>query len=90
LKHIPTGTIVRCQDSRSREQNRDRARRKLGQMLERIVFGERDSVLGREAIKSRNQKRAKERKKKRRIAQRKQVKIEKRAAIDGAESRRRK
>lgn len=79
LKHIPTETIVKCQDTRSREQNRERARRKLGLLLERIVFGEKDSVLGREAIKARNQKRVKERKKKKRSAERKEEKERKRA-----------
>ncbi|PWN31806.1 uncharacterized protein FA14DRAFT_169278 [Meira miltonrushii] len=78
LKHVPTETIVKCQDTRSREQNRDMARRKMGQLLERVVFGERDSVLGREALRAKNQKRVKERKRKKKTAARKEKKERKR------------
>lgn len=65
LKHKPTGIVMRCQETRSRELNRELARRKLSQELERVVFGERDSVLGRKASKERSKKSAKRRKRQR-------------------------
>lgn len=46
LKHNPTGIVVRCQETRSRELNRELARRKLSKELEKILFGEKESVLG--------------------------------------------
>lgn len=65
LKHKPTGIVMRCQESRSRELNRELARRKLSQELERLVFGDRDSVLGKKAQRERRKKTAKRRKRKR-------------------------
>lgn len=65
LKHTPTGTVIRCQDTRSRPQNREHARRRMSKELERLVFGERDSVLGLEALRERRRKQTKSRKRRR-------------------------
>lgn len=39
LKHLPTGIVVKCQGTRSREQNRKDARRLLGEKLEEMEKG---------------------------------------------------
>lgn len=62
LKHIPTGIVVQSQKTRSRELNRTYARRILSRELERFLFGEKDSVLGAEAMAARRKKSAKRRK----------------------------
>ena len=68
LKHSPTGIVVRCQETRSRELNRELARRKLSKELEKVVFGERESVLGKEALRERRKKMAKSRKRQRKLS----------------------
>ena len=40
LKHLPTGIVVKCQETRSRTQNRKTARRLLGDRLEELELGE--------------------------------------------------
>ena len=40
LKHLPTGIVVKCQETRSREQNRKLARRILSDKLEDIEKGD--------------------------------------------------
>ena len=49
LKHVPTGLVVKCQETRSREQNRQLARRTLAERLDEREKGQ-DS---RTAIKAR-------------------------------------
>lgn len=39
LKHLPTGIVVKCQGTRSRQQNRKTARRLLGERLEELEMG---------------------------------------------------
>ncbi|KAK6436534.1 hypothetical protein LTR95_007275 [Oleoguttula sp. CCFEE 5521] len=39
LKHLPTGIVVKCQETRSREQNRKFARQILGEKLDEIEKG---------------------------------------------------
>lgn len=39
LKHIPTGVVVKCQETRSRDQNRKLARQILGERLDEIEKG---------------------------------------------------
>ncbi|OQN95957.1 hypothetical protein B0A48_17900 [Cryoendolithus antarcticus] len=39
LKHLPTGIVVKCQETRSREQNRKFARQILGERLDEIEKG---------------------------------------------------
>ncbi|KAK4505905.1 hypothetical protein PRZ48_003870 [Zasmidium cellare] len=48
LKHLPTGIVVKSQETRSREQNRRTARRILGERLEELEKG----PLSRTAIKA--------------------------------------
>lgn len=40
LKHLPTGIVVKCQETRSREQNRKMARRLLSDKLEEMEKGD--------------------------------------------------
>lgn len=40
LKHLPTGIVVKSQDTRSREQNRKTARKILGEKLDEIEKGD--------------------------------------------------
>lgn len=40
LKHIPTGIVVKCQDTRSREQNRKLARQHLAEKIDDLLNGE--------------------------------------------------
>lgn len=40
LKHLPTGIVVKCQGTRSREQNRRTARRLLGERIEELEKGD--------------------------------------------------
>jgi len=48
LKHIPTGIVVKCQATRSREQNRKTARELLAARLDEIVNGDqsRTAIVG--------------------------------------------
>ncbi|KAF2119163.1 RF-1 domain-containing protein [Lophiotrema nucula] len=64
LKHLPTGIVIKCQESRSRSYNRKAARRILGERIEEIELGEQS----RTAIKARekSKKKASAEKKKRR------------------------
>jgi protein subunit release factor B len=50
LKHLPTGIVVKCQETRSRTQNRKYARRLLQEKLEELELGDmaRTKVKGRE------------------------------------------
>lgn len=61
LKHVPTGTVVRCQETRSRHRNRELARRILRDKLDLAIRGE-HSRLAMEANKERARKAAKRRK----------------------------
>ena len=69
IKHIPTGTVVRCHATRSREQNRRVARQILWEKLEHRVRGE-ESKIGREM----SRERARKAKRKRRIEKAKKYK----------------
>lgn len=40
LKHLPTGIVVKCQETRSREQNRKMARQALGERLDELEKGD--------------------------------------------------
>lgn len=40
LKHLPTGIVVKCQETRSRSQNRKLARKILGERIEELELGE--------------------------------------------------
>lgn len=63
LKHIPTGIEVKCQTSRSREENRLLARRSLIEKLEKQLFQEKTKK-DQEREKIRRQKKRRSRKQK--------------------------
>ncbi|CAH8846630.1 unnamed protein product [Trichobilharzia szidati] len=44
LKHIPTGIVVKCQDSRELERNRELARRRLNDKLDVFYNGEESTI----------------------------------------------
>jgi RF-1 domain len=61
LKHLPTGIVLRCQESRSQHRNRELARRILQTKIDHLVRGE-HSRLAMEANKTRARKAVKRRK----------------------------
>jgi protein subunit release factor B len=71
LKHIPTGTEIKCQRDRSREMNRFLARRDLCEKLEEQILGEK-SKKKMEIEKLRRQKRRRSRKAKEKMLAEKQ------------------
>lgn len=64
LKHIPTGIVVKCQDTRSRTQNRKTARKLLGERLEELELGDQSRTAVK--AKERSKKKASADKKKKR------------------------
>ena len=64
LKHIPTGIIVKCQETRSREENRKIARRILRRKLDVLENGE-ESIVEIKKWKAIKRKKDKEKKSKR-------------------------
>ncbi|KAL6708371.1 hypothetical protein ACN47E_003295 [Coniothyrium glycines] len=71
LKHIPTGIVVKYQDTRSREVNRKMARRILQDKIEELELGEgaRTKVKGREISKKKASSDKKKRRKYRALAE---------------------
>lgn len=76
LKHIPTGTEVKCQRERSRELNRFLARRELCERLEEELFNEL-SKKKREQQKIRQQKKRRSRRQKEKMLEEKRQHSEK-------------
>jgi protein subunit release factor B len=70
LKHIPTGTEVKCQKTRSRELNRLYARREICERLEQQLFQEK-SEKQQLIEKTRRQKQRKTRKQKQKMIEEK-------------------
>lgn len=66
LRHIPTGTCIKCQRDRSREVNRFLARRELCDRIEERVLGQ-ASARRQEKEKIRRQKRRRSRRQKERM-----------------------
>ena len=102
LKHIPTGIVVKYQDTRSREINRKMARRILQERIEEMELGEgaRTKVKAREKAKKKASSGKKARRKYRALAEGKgggeggeegdgAADIEEGDAIDGVEQRER-
>jgi len=93
LKHIPTGIVVKYQDTRSREINRKMARRILQERIEELELGEgaRTKVKAREKAKKKASSGKKARRKYRALAEGKGeegeevAEIEEGDAIDGLE-----
>jgi protein subunit release factor B len=78
LKHIPTGIVVKCQDTRSRSQNRKVARRLLAERIEELEKGEesRTAVKARERSKRKKSAEKKRRRKYKAVAAGKEEEIE--------------
>lgn len=64
LKHLPTGIVIKCQESRSRSFNRKQARRLLSDRIEELELGEQSRTVVK--AKERSKKKASADKKKRR------------------------
>jgi protein subunit release factor B len=75
LKHLPTGIVVKCQETRSRDQNRDMARRQLADRVEHTLNAEESRVAlkAREAAKKRASKLKKTKRKYRKLEEAKQA-----------------
>jgi protein subunit release factor B len=78
LKHIPTGTEVKCQKDRSRDVNRYLARRMLCEAIKEKVLQEK-SKKQQLSEKIRRQKRTRTRKQKRKMLEKKRQHAEKKA-----------
>ncbi|GAB7340769.1 hypothetical protein MBLNU457_7142t1 [Dothideomycetes sp. NU457] len=74
LKHIPSGIVVKCQETRSRSQNRKIARRILGERVEEAELGNGARTKIKEAVENKR-KRSGEKKRRRKY----------RALAEGAE-----
>lgn len=70
LKHIPTGIVVKCQETRSRSQNRKLARQNLAEKIDDFLNGEnsRSAVVARIAAKKKDRAHRKSQKKHRTAA----------------------
>ena len=66
LVHEPTGTRIVCQETRSRELNRELAKRRMSVALEDLIKGGKGSVKSSKVEKERRKKRNKAKKQKRR------------------------
>ncbi len=78
LKHLPTGTEVKCSSSRSRPVNRFLARRRLADKIENAVEG-RKSRLQKKIEKIRRQKRKRSKRAKEKILREKKINAEKKS-----------
>ncbi len=70
IKHLPTGFEVKCQKTRSREQNRFHARRELVEKVKGEIFHE-ETKRKKEADKVRKQKKRRSRKSKEKMLEEK-------------------
>ncbi|KAJ4347922.1 uncharacterized protein N0V89_009294 [Didymosphaeria variabile] len=71
LKHLPTGIVVKYQDTRSRSLNRKNARKILGERIEELELGDqaRTAIKAREASKKKSSADKKKRRKYRALAE---------------------
>ncbi len=85
LKHLPTGIVLKVQETRSREQNRKIAREKLAEQLEVLEKGDksRKSVVGSTKAK-RKASGVKKSKRKYRLLE--EEKLKKAAGVEGEET----
>jgi len=79
LKHLPTGTEVRCQTERSQALNRHLARQRLMDKLEQKALGKR-SVIERRRWKIKKQKARRSRRAKEKVLEEKRRQSEKKRA----------
>jgi protein subunit release factor B len=84
LKHIPTGIVVKSQETRSRQQNRKLARQLLADKLDLLEKGEKSRVAikTREAAKKRASKLKKTRRKYKKLEEEKEVALPKEPEMD--------
>ena len=82
LKHLPTGIEVRSQEARSQGLNRFAARRKLAELLEARLTGER-TAREKAAFKARKQKRRRSRRAKEKVLAAKHHQSQKKADRQG-------
>ncbi|KAK6414582.1 hypothetical protein LTR95_017707, partial [Oleoguttula sp. CCFEE 5521] len=82
LKHLPTGIVVKCQETRSREQNRKFARQILGEKLDEMEKGgeSRTAIKAERARSKKSSANKKTRRKYKKLAEGKET------AVDGAGS----
>lgn len=78
LKHIPTGFVIKCQKTRSRDLNRLYARRELCEKIEEEIFKEK-SARKQKIEKIRRQKRKRSKRAQEKILANKKVHSEKKA-----------
>jgi protein subunit release factor B len=71
LKHLPTGIVIKCQETRSRAQNREIARREMADRVEAVLRGEESRVAkkAREGARKRASRLKKSRRKYRKLAE---------------------
>lgn len=71
LKHLPTGIVIKCQETRSRAHNREIARRELADKVEALLKGDDSRVArkAREGAKKRASRLKKSRRKYRKLAE---------------------
>ena len=80
LKHLPTGIVVKCQETRSRDQNRKFARRILSEKLDEMEKGDESrTAIKTERARTKNASAAKK-------ARRKYKKLDEESAAQGDES----
>lgn len=85
LKHIPTGIVVTCQETRSQEQNRKIAREILAMKVQHALDPEnsRESVVREWKRKKAASKRKKAKRKYRKLEEEKQKKLEEEGGASG-------
>ena len=78
LKHLPTGIVIKCQETRSRQQNRDIARRLLADKVEQLQVGDqsRVAIKTREAAKKKASRLKKSKRKYRKLEEAKRTETE--------------
>lgn len=77
LTHVPTGIKLTCQETRSRDRNRELARRRMSLTLEKLVRGDSGgSRIDRQIEKERKRKMNKKKKQKRRQKEKGQQEVE--------------
>lgn len=79
LKHLPTGVVVKCQETRSRDQNRKLARRILQDRLEEMELGEQSRV----ALKREQERKKKASKKKKARRKYRALEAVRRGGVEG-------
>ncbi|KAI5245857.1 hypothetical protein E4T43_02954 [Aureobasidium subglaciale] len=87
LKHLPTGIVIKCQETRSRSQNRKIARRILAERIEVLVMGDdsRAALKAEREKKKKASKNKKARRKYRKLEDGKEVEVDDEGEEEGGE-----